>query len=305
MDIHLLDAAPTAAERAAVDARARPAGRRLGRRRARLRARGPLARAAATTPARARHLLLPALHAVQARVGWISPGALNYVCRAADHPARRGLRRRDLLRAARVEPRPPRVVHVCDDIACRCRGARGADRAARGAPRRRGRAHRRRIGARWLASPCLGLCDRAPAALLTIAGEDPERARARRPSTAQQVLAAARRPRRRGRGPGDRPCRRRGDPSLRLLRARRPSSTRRASTTTAPHGGYEALRRALELGPRGRDPRGQRLEAAGPRRRRLPDRRASGRPSPASRRARTTWSATPTSPSRARSRTGS
>ena len=27
-----------------------------------------------------RHLLLPVLHAVQERVGWISPGALDYVC---------------------------------------------------------------------------------------------------------------------------------------------------------------------------------------------------------------------------------
>ena len=34
---------------------------------------------AATTGAPARHLLLPALHAAQARVGYISEGALNYM----------------------------------------------------------------------------------------------------------------------------------------------------------------------------------------------------------------------------------
>ena len=48
-----LDAEPTAAERAAVDARARPAARRLGRRRARARAGRQHARAAATRRARA------------------------------------------------------------------------------------------------------------------------------------------------------------------------------------------------------------------------------------------------------------
>ena len=33
-----------------------------------------------------RHLLLPTLHAVQARIGWISRGALNYVCQRLDVP---------------------------------------------------------------------------------------------------------------------------------------------------------------------------------------------------------------------------
>ena len=41
------------------------------------------------------------------------------------------------------------------------------------------------------------------------------------------------------------------EPGLRLLAPRRPRRSRRASTTTAPHGGYAALRRALELGPDG------------------------------------------------------
>ena len=37
-------------------------------------------------PGRRRHLLLPVLHAVQARIGWISPGALNYICQRLDVP---------------------------------------------------------------------------------------------------------------------------------------------------------------------------------------------------------------------------
>ena len=32
----------------------------------------------------ARHLLLPALRALQARAGWISPGGLNYACSRLD-----------------------------------------------------------------------------------------------------------------------------------------------------------------------------------------------------------------------------
>jgi NADH-quinone oxidoreductase subunit F len=77
-------------------------------------------------------------------------------------------------------PRPRRVLHVCDDIACRNRGARAViDRLAAQA----GPAHHPADGAAhvslgdgdatWMTSPCLGLCDHAPAALLTAAGEAP------------------------------------------------------------------------------------------------------------------------------------
>lgn len=57
MDLRFLNAEPTDAERDAVDA-LDPAGEGLGRDR-----------------------LLPALHAVNDRVGWISQGALNHICR--------------------------------------------------------------------------------------------------------------------------------------------------------------------------------------------------------------------------------
>ncbi|MEO8451074.1 MAG: NAD(P)H-dependent oxidoreductase subunit E, partial [Gemmatimonadota bacterium] len=77
MDLHLLEAGPTPDERAAVDALlGAPAGGWDGGERqprdAHTAAGGHQARAQ-------RHLLLPALHAVQARVGWISEGALNYI----------------------------------------------------------------------------------------------------------------------------------------------------------------------------------------------------------------------------------
>src|SRR5213080_2705229 len=85
-----------------------------------------------------RHLLLPVLHAIQDRTGWVSRGAL--------------------------EPRGELALHVCDDIACKCAGADELCATLEkdfGAP-----------GSVWHRSPCLGLCDRAPAALVERAGVD-------------------------------------------------------------------------------------------------------------------------------------
>ena len=65
-----------------------------------------------------------------------------------------------------VVERPPRVVHVCDDVACRCAGSE--ELIAQLGPE--GEAV---DGATWLRSPCLGQCDRAPAAMLTEAGDEP------------------------------------------------------------------------------------------------------------------------------------
>ena len=109
------------------------------------------------------------MHAVQGRIGWISQPALNYICkRLAVAPAEAyGVATFYALFA--TTPQPPVVAHVCDDIACRLVGAealcgdleRALGRA--GTPAHDGRAT-------WLRSPCLGLCDRAPAAMLTVAG---------------------------------------------------------------------------------------------------------------------------------------
>ena len=94
-----------------------------------------------------RHLLLPVLHAVQA------PGRLDQPRRARTTSAERltvppaeayGVA--TFYALFRTEPRPPRVVHVCDDIACRCRGAERAVARARTDGRPGGRARRRRRG---------------------------------------------------------------------------------------------------------------------------------------------------------------
>ena len=128
-----------------------------------------------------RHLLLPALHAVQSRIGWLSEGALNYLSARLTVPLAEIWGVVTFYALLSTHPRPPRVLHVCDDIACRMRGANGicerlehdlgepVTEAGHGA-----KAEAMDPGEQgWLRSPCLGLCDQAPAALLTVAGEAP------------------------------------------------------------------------------------------------------------------------------------
>src|SRR5438552_238255 len=122
MDLHLLDAEPTGEEREAVDALLGPprsgwdGGTRDPVRDTHVAFGGHAARAQ-------RHHLLPALHAVQSRVGWISEGALNYVCQRLTVPPADAWGVATFYALFSTTPRPRRVLHVCDDIACRCRGA--------------------------------------------------------------------------------------------------------------------------------------------------------------------------------------
>ncbi|CAM5617207.1 hypothetical protein STENM327S_08017 [Streptomyces tendae] len=62
--------------------------------------------AAAARPGTAATSSSPALHALNDRVGWISEGALDYVCRRLTVPPARGLRRGHLLRHV-LRPPPP------------------------------------------------------------------------------------------------------------------------------------------------------------------------------------------------------
>lgn len=253
MDLHLLDAKPTAEERAAVDAflSAPASGWDGGERQPR-----DTHTAAGGHAARGRrHLLLPAFHAVQSRVGWISEGALNYIAERLTVPPADAYGVATFYALLSTVPRPRRVLHVCDDIACRCRGAEQlcADLEKRVGPAQHhgpsGDHHEIPVdGGAWLRSPCLGLCDQAPAGLVSVAGAAPlehlfgnltvERA--------VQVLggdlgpATIERPR----------LPQTGDPALRLLR--RVGVVQPASLDGyRAHGGYQALRRAIELGPEG------------------------------------------------------
>ncbi|HEX7221839.1 MAG TPA: NAD(P)H-dependent oxidoreductase subunit E, partial [Candidatus Limnocylindrales bacterium] len=119
-----------------------------------------------------RDLLIPALHAVQSRVGWISQPALNYISRRLTVPPAEAYGVATFYALFSTKARPPIVAHVCDDIACRLSGAAEVvsdlERAIgpAGTPSADG-------STTWLPSPCLGLCERAPAAMFTIAGERP------------------------------------------------------------------------------------------------------------------------------------
>ena len=169
MDLHVIGPLASPAERAAVDAILGPAesGWRGGTRDSSLE--GHVARGGHEARSR-RDLLIPVLHAVQSRVGWISQPALNYVCRRLTVPPAEAYGVATFYALFATKPRPPIVAHVCDDIACRLAGASEltADLertiGPAGAPDAAGMTT-------WLRSPCLGLCERAPAAMFTIAGE--------------------------------------------------------------------------------------------------------------------------------------
>ncbi|HLW37212.1 MAG TPA: NAD(P)H-dependent oxidoreductase subunit E, partial [Candidatus Eremiobacteraceae bacterium] len=192
-----------------------------------------------------RTLLLPVLHALSGRIGWISEGALNYVCRRLDVPPAEAYGVASFYALFSLKPRPPVVLHVCDDIACLANGA--AEVCAElartlgpsGQPVAAGQAC-------WLRSPCLGLCERAPAALLATSGAQSREA-ALAPVTAASASAAL----------NGEPLPQvslalpqTGQPQLRLLqRIGRVDPSSLESYRAA--GGYAALRRALGLGPKG------------------------------------------------------
>ncbi|HEX4963732.1 MAG TPA: NAD(P)H-dependent oxidoreductase subunit E [Thermoanaerobaculia bacterium] len=133
-----------------------------------------------------RQYLLPVLHALQGRKGWISPGALNYACFRLDVPPAEGFGVADFYALFQTRPHPPVTVHACDDIACRTRGAEALCAGVEAALGPQGESRDGR--STWHRSPCLGLCERAPAALVIAAGETP-REEALAPATSMDVQA--------------------------------------------------------------------------------------------------------------------
>ena len=196
MDLRLLSAEPSDAEREAIDTVVGEADADDGR----------VARADRTR----RHLLLPALRAAQRRVGWVSEGALGYVSRRLDVPPAEAYGVATFYALLSLEERPADVLHVCTDLACQLAGAEVPPGAH--------------------ASPCLGLCERAPASLRTIAGPEPH----------EIPLPEE--------GP---PLPQRGEPGLRLLRRIAADVDPESLDAYRAHGGYAALRRAVELGQEG------------------------------------------------------
>ncbi|GAB7105649.1 hypothetical protein JCM4814A_39630 [Streptomyces phaeofaciens JCM 4814] len=241
MDLRFGDSKPTDDERAAVDALLGPpesSWEGADRSDADLRwARG--GRAARDR----RDLLLPGLHAINDRVGWISEGALDYLCRRLTVPPAEAYGVATFYAMFSVRPRPATVLQVCTDLAC---SAAGADGLCAAAGSRLGPGS----GVTVERSPCLGLCERAPAALAVRAG-DPVRTAVAAPATAESAVLAASAP---DSAPEEPPVARAvpqaGQEGLVLLKrvgVVDPSSL----DDYRAQGGYTALRRAFALGPAG------------------------------------------------------
>ena len=177
MDLHVVDIAATAAERTAIDAVLDPVtgpargGWDGGERD--IETDGRVARGGHEARSH-RDMLLPAFHAAQDAAGWISPGALAYICRRLTVPPAEAYGVASFYALLSTVQRPAAVVHVCDDISCRLAGA---EALCADLERTLGPAGDPREGApgTWLRSPCLGQCERAPAALFTVAGDPPLR----------------------------------------------------------------------------------------------------------------------------------
>ena len=251
MDLHFGSAEATREEREAVDALLGPpgggwdGGERVAGRDARVSDGGLFQQGA-------RHQLLPALRAVQARAGWISEGALTYICQRLNVPPAEAYGVATFYALLSTTPRPRRMLHVCDDIACKTRGAdaliaaleKSAGPAAHHAP---GGDHARvdAGGAGWLRSPCLGLCDHAPAAFLQVAGAKPQEIAAG--NVTEKDLAAMFGGRYKAPVPRLPDIPQRGSKDLRLL-ARVGVVDPSSIDAYRASGGYAALRRAFEMG---------------------------------------------------------
>lgn len=250
MDLHFTNAKPTVEEKAAVDSVLGESVSSWDGGERQIIRDGRAAFGVSVDQSR-RHFVLPVLHAIQESIGWISPGALNYASlRLNVAPAEvHGVA--SFYAMFSLSPRPPVTAHVCDDIACMTRG--GGSLCAEleqklgpaGSPCAGGQA-------RWQRSACLGLCERAPATLITAAGKSP-RERVLAPATVESISFTVQ-----DAVTGKLPFHadtlstnvsvpQAGQVQLRLLRRLGrvdPASLEDYQRT----GGYEALRRAFEWG---------------------------------------------------------
>jgi NADH-quinone oxidoreductase subunit F len=199
-----------------------------------------------------RHLLIPVLHALQDRIGWISPGALDHTCERLTVPPAEAFGVASFYALFRTTPSPGAVVHVCDDLACQVGGAQQLCEQMR---RRFGtegtQAAFNGTGVTWQRSPCLGQCDRGSAALIQHADREPARI-ALAPADPDQIWQALLT------GPPASPASRPLVPQLENESLRTVRLLRRVGQVDPlslgsyrAAGGYEMLRRAVGLGPQG------------------------------------------------------
>ncbi len=169
-----------------------------------------------------RNLLLPALHALQAETGWISPGGLNHVCGVLQVPPAEAYGVATFYELFRTDDpgHDESVVHVCMDTSCHIAGAEAFAQSLEADGKR---VHR---------GPCLGQCERAPAQFVQGRGE-PDHV----PADASTIDA-----------PGSYRVPQHGSADLRLLqRVGVVDPTSLASYRE--HGGYAATEKALAIGP--------------------------------------------------------
>src|SRR5579864_7970048 len=173
MDLHFTADEPTAEEKDAVDG-----------------CLGQLCQEAPSHLGR-RQFLLPVLHALQGRMGWISPGGLNHACRRLEVAPAEAYGVANFYALFQTRPHPPVIIHACDDIGCRFQHGQNAEDLCGGLERTLGPPGASPDGiVTWHRSPCLGLCERAPAALVLAAGRPP-RQLAMAPATALALAATA------------------------------------------------------------------------------------------------------------------
>ena len=159
-----------------------------------------------------RHLLLPTLHAVNDRVGWLSPEAVDHIAERLDLGPAEVYGVATFYALFSTTERPARQEHVCIDLVCRANGSTEATVPVGAHP-----------------SPCLGVCERGRGTFTIDSGDPVHRSVDPEPSPAAAVPQA-------------------GDDSLVLLRRVGlvdPSSIDDYIAT----GGFEAWRVAREIGP--------------------------------------------------------
>jgi NADH-quinone oxidoreductase subunit F len=143
----------------------------------------------------------------------VSEGALGYASRRLSVPPAEAYGVASFYALLSLEEKPADVTHVCTDLSCALKGAV--------------------VGPGEHASPCLGLCERAPARYRTVAGEEPfeEQLPAESPPLPQLVLNR--------------------HEDLRLLRRIADGVDPTSLDAYVAAGGFAALARARELGAAG------------------------------------------------------
>ena len=185
-----------------------------------------------------RHLLLPALHALQRTAGWISPGGLDHACAELEVPPAEAYGVATFYHLFTHEPPSATdTVHVCDDVACRLFGAVDLIDDLRAE------------GHHVKASPCLGQCERGPAIMVqrtgtpdltVVAVDDGAGCGPVSPAEVSVAIADAT-------STPSVELPQAGDPGLRLL-ARVGVVDPTSLEDYRAHGGYQALEASLSMG---------------------------------------------------------